>query len=157
MAAPIDHQLMGVAASRWVPPEHLVPAAAAARRAGFFFESMTCTDRLAAHGALELLYTFNRYDEPPPPARLAVRVWVPHGMSVPTLTRVYGIAEWNEREAWEFYGIRFAGHPNLTWLLLPEGTEFYPLLKSFTAPPPSAFDDSLSAARGAPNPAVSES
>ncbi|OFV88401.1 MAG: hypothetical protein A3J75_06365 [Acidobacteria bacterium RBG_16_68_9] len=156
-AAPIEQQLVGVAESRWVPPEHLVPAAAAARRAGFFFESMTCTDRLAAHGALELLYTFNRYDEPPPPARLAVRVWVPHGMSVPTLTRVYGIAEWNEREAWEFYGIRFAGHPNLTWLLLPEGTEFHPLLKSFTAPPPSAFDDSLSAARGAPNPAVSES
>ena len=54
-------------------------------------------------------------------------------------------AAWNEREAWELFGVGFTGHPNLTCLLLPEGTEFRPLLKSFTAPPPSIYDDSLAA------------
>jgi NADH-quinone oxidoreductase subunit C len=140
VAPPSEHPLSGVAESRWVAPAGLVATAEAARAGGFFFESMTCVDRLDPHGVFELIYTFNRWDEA---ARFAVRVWVPREETVPSLSGVYGIAAWNEREAWEFYGLRFAGHPNLTWLLLPEDTAFHPLLKSFTAPPPSIYDDSL--------------
>lgn len=139
-APPTAHPVSGVAESRWVALGHLVAAAEAAKEAGYFFESMTCVDRLDPHGVFELLYTFNRWDAP---ARVAYRVWVPKDVAVPTLSGVYGIAAWNEREAWELFGVVFAGHPNLTWLLLPEGTEFRPLLKSFTAPPPSIYDDSL--------------
>ena len=148
VAAPTEHAMLGVTESRWVPPGGLVATALAARAAGFFFESMTCVDRIAPHGVFEVIYTFGRWDEL---ARVAVRVWVPKDSALPSLSGVYGIAAWNEREAWEFYGLRFEGHPNLTWLLLPEDTEFNPLLKSFTAPPPSIFDDSLSAP--APEPA----
>jgi len=73
-------------------------------------------------------------------------VWTPQDQPVPSLAGVYAIAEWNEREAWELFGVGFTCHPTLTWLLLPEGTEFRPLLKSFTAPPPSLYDDSLAPA-----------
>jgi len=139
-APPSEHPLSGVAESRWVAPGGLVAAAQAARAAGFFFESMTCVDRLDPHGVFELIYTLNRWDEA---ARFALRVWAPKDEALPSLSGVYGIAAWNEREAWEFYGLRFADHPNLTWLLLPEDTEFHPLLKSFTAPPPSIYDDSM--------------
>ncbi len=132
--------MLGVAESRWCSPERLVESVRAARDAGFFYESMTCVDRLEADAAFELVYTFNRYDEA---ARLALRVRAPKDQPVPSLAGVYSIAAWNEREAWEFYGLGFAGHPNLTWLLLPEDTDFHPLLKSFTAPPPSIYDDSL--------------
>jgi len=135
-----EHALHGMAADCWVPVERLVEAARAAREAGFFYESMTCVDRIDPHGVFELLYTFNRFDEP---ARTALRVWVEKDATAPSLSDVYGIAAWNEREVWEFYGLGFTGHPNLTWLLLPEETEFHPLLKSFTAPPPSIYDDSL--------------
>ena len=146
---PTAHPLSGVTESRWIAPRSLVAAATAAQQAGFFLESMTCIDRLdpagagaggSPGGAFELLYTFNRYDEL---GRVAYRVWAPRGEVVPSLAGVFGIAGWNEREAWEFYGIEFVGHPNLTWLLLPEGTGFRPLLRSFTAPPPSEYDDSL--------------
>ena len=140
VAPPSEHPMSGVVECRWVAPGGLVAAAEAARAAGFFYESMTCVDRLDPHGVFELIYTFNRWDEF---ARFAVRVWAPKDEAVPSLSGVYGIAAWNEREAWEFYSLRFSGHPNLTWLLLPEGTEFHPLLKSFTAPPPSIFDDSM--------------
>ena len=136
---PIDHPLAG-AESRWVAPAHLVAAAEAAKAAGWFYESMTCVDRLEKGGAFELVVTLQRWDAP---ARVAFRVWTPKDEPVPSLAGVYGIAEWNEREAWELYGVGFTGHPNLTWLLLPDGTEWRPLLKSFTAPPPSIYDDSL--------------
>jgi len=138
--APSDHPLHGAQDSRWIAPAHLLRAAATARAAGFFYESLTCVDRLDPHGVVELIYTFNRWDAP---ARLALRVWAPSGEPVPSMCGIYGIAEWNERETWELYGLRFSGHPNLTWLLLPEDTAFRPLLKSFTAPPPSVYDATL--------------
>ena len=141
--APIAHPISGVSESRWIAPAHLVAATEAAKAAGYVYESMTCVDRLDPHGAFELIVTLNRWDAP---ARVAYRVWTPQDQPVPSLAGVYAIAEWNEREAWELFGVGFTGHPNLTWLLLPEGTEFRPLLKSFTAPPPSLYDDSLAPA-----------
>lgn len=140
VAAPREHSVAGVQERRWLALDQIVAAGEAARSAGFFYESMTCVDRLEAHGAFELLYTFNRFDEP---ARVALQVMVPKDGTVASLSGVYPIAAWNEREAWEFYGLAFSGHPNLTWLLLPEETDFHPLLKSFTAPPPSIYDDSM--------------
>ncbi len=140
--APTEHPLAGAAEVRWIAPARIADACRVLRDADYFFESMTCVDRLAPHGAFELIYTFNRWGLP---SRVALRVWTPPEAPVPTVSGVFGAADWNEREAWEFYGIRFEGHPNLSWLLLPEGTEWRPLLKSFTAPPPSAYDDSLQA------------
>ncbi len=122
---------------RSVELDHLVAEVRALRDAGCFYESMTCVDRVETQGAFELLYTFNRFDKP---ARVALQVTVPKDQRVPSLSEIYPIAAWNEREAWEFYGLGFTGHPNLTWLLLPEDTEFHPLLKSFTKPPPSIYD-----------------
>jgi NADH:ubiquinone oxidoreductase subunit C len=139
---PSEHPFAGAVEVRWIAPGRLPEACRLVRDAGYFFESLTCVDRLDPHGVFELIYTFNRYESP---SRIAFRVWAPQAEPVPTVSRVFGAADWNEREAWEFYGVRFADHPNLTWLLLPEGTEWRPLLKSFTAPPPSVYDDSLTA------------
>lgn len=140
VAAPREHAMHGVADSRWIDPARVALAAQHAKNAGFFYESMTCVDRVEAHGGFEVIYTFNRNDEP---ARVALRVLAPKDRAVPSLCGVYPIAAWNEREVWEFYGLGFEGHPHLTWLLLPEDTDFHPLLKSFTAPPPSIYDDSI--------------
>jgi len=141
--APFEHPFAGAAEVRWIAPGRLPDACRVLRDAGWFFESLTCVDRLAAHGAFELIYTFDRY-EAPPSARVAWRVLAPQDQPVPTVSGIFGAADWNEREAWELFGVTFLGHPHLTWLLLPEGTAWRPLLKSFTAPPPSAYDDSLS-------------
>ena len=125
------------AEERSVELGRLVAEVTALREAGCFFESMTCVDRLESQGAFELIYTFNRFEQP---GRIALRVMVPKDAAVPSLSAIYPIAAWNEREAWEFFGLGFSGHPHLTWLLLPEDTEFHPLLKSFTKPPPSIYD-----------------
>ena len=126
--------------SRWIAPAALVGEVTALRNAGYFFESMTCVDRIATNQGFQLIYTFNKYEQP---SRLALQVMAPSGAAVPSLSGVFPIAAWNEREAWEFFGVEFSGHPKLTWLLLPDDTEFRPLLKSFTGPPPSIYDDSI--------------
>jgi NADH-quinone oxidoreductase subunit C len=48
---------------------------------------------------------------------------------------VYPGADWYEREVYDLFGIKFAGHPNLKRLLLPEDADFHPLLKDFGAEP----------------------
>ncbi len=45
---------------------------------------------------------------------------------------IWATANFHEREAFDFFGIRFKGHPNLKPLFLYEGFEGYPLRKDFT-------------------------
>jgi NADH-quinone oxidoreductase subunit C len=50
---------------------------------------------------------------------------------MPSWVGVYAGANWHEREAWEMFGIRFAGHPDLRHLYLPSDFEGHPLRKDF--------------------------
>jgi NADH-quinone oxidoreductase subunit C len=50
---------------------------------------------------------------------------------VPTAVGLWPIADWFEREVWDMFGIRFAGHPNLKRLLLYEEFVGHPLRKDY--------------------------
>jgi len=52
--------------------------------------------------------------------------------SFPSITSIYGAADWHEREAYEMIGMFFEGHPDLRKLLLPDDWEGYPLRKDYT-------------------------
>jgi NADH-quinone oxidoreductase subunit C len=63
-------------------------------------------------------------------ARLHLKVQLPgENPRVPTVTGVWPTANWHEREAFDFYGIEFTGHPDLTRILLPEDWVGWPLRK----------------------------
>jgi NADH-quinone oxidoreductase subunit C len=63
--------------------------------------------------------------------RLRVKTALAEGEALPTVTSLWPSAGFDEREAWEMYGIVFAGHPDLRRLLTTEDFEGYPLRKDF--------------------------
>jgi NADH/F420H2 dehydrogenase subunit C len=65
---------------------------------------------------------------------LRLKVELPKGapLEVPSVWDVYKGADWLERECYDMFGIRFAGHPDLRRILMWEDyREGYPLRKDF--------------------------
>ena len=63
--------------------------------------------------------------------RIRVKVRTDTASAVPSLSNLFLSAEWNEREAWDMYGIFFSDHPDLRRLLTDYGFEGHPLRKDF--------------------------
>ena len=51
--------------------------------------------------------------------------------SVNSVSSVWKAANWQERETYDMYGIKFNNHPDLRRMYMPEEFEYYPLRKDF--------------------------
>ena len=64
-------------------------------------------------------------------------------VTLPSLTPLWRSAEFQEREAFDLYGIHFEGHPDLRRILMWEGFTDHPMRKDYVPPP----DDDLEGLR----------
>jgi NADH/F420H2 dehydrogenase subunit C len=55
-------------------------------------------------------------------------------VEVPSVVSIWPGAEFQEREAWDLFGIKFTGHPDLRRILMWEGFEGHPLRKDWKEP-----------------------
>lgn len=88
---------------------------------------------------LEVVYHLYSYDHD---HKIVVKVLLPRWKNdqegqlpeVPSLTLLYGAADWHERETFDLVGVRFVGHPNLVRILCAEDWVGYPLRKDYEMP-----------------------
>jgi NADH-quinone oxidoreductase subunit C len=62
---------------------------------------------------------------------IRVKAAVAENETIPTVSGVWKAANWEEREAFDMFGIVFEGHPDLRRILLAEDWEGYPLRKDY--------------------------
>ncbi len=127
--APGDYAKSGCHLEVTAVPEQMPAVAEAMLGTECFLESLTAVD--SSRESFTLVYHFAHFREL---CRTVVHASLAKGTEAPTISQVYPGADWYEREVYDLFGIRFAGHPNLTRLLLPEDADFHPLLKDFGAP-----------------------
>lgn len=87
---------------------------------------VTVVDRPAEPARFEIvyiLYSFARNE------RIRVKTRAADQQDAPSVVSVYAGANWLEREAFDMFGIRFAGHPGLKRILMPEDWNGFPLRK----------------------------
>ncbi len=94
-----------------------------------FLTDLTALDRLPAEPRFEVVYLVMALD---PPTRIRLKTRLPAAApEIESATSLWPAADWFEREVYDFFGIRFRGHPRLTRILMPDDWEGYPLRKDF--------------------------
>jgi NADH-quinone oxidoreductase subunit C len=90
---------------------------------------LTCVDYLPRKPRFEVVYHFMNLETK---ARLRLKVQPDETHPVvPSLTSLWPIANWYEREVWDLFGIKFHSHPDLKRILLYEEFEGHPLRKDY--------------------------
>ena len=113
-----------------VPADKLVEVATAIRDEldYNYLSSATAVDYLG-EGKMEMVYHAYRISGGP---ALVFKTQCERDNAVlPSLVSVWKGAEFQEREAWDLYGIRFSGHPDLRRILMWEGFHGHPMRKDW--------------------------
>lgn len=63
--------------------------------------------------------------------RIRLKVVAGETEAVPSLSDIFPVADWFEREVYDLYGVFFEGHPDLRRILTDYGFEGHPLRKDF--------------------------
>jgi len=86
-------------------------------------------DRFTSEDRFEVIYNIISLKTG---TRIYLKVWCPEEEPVvASVTDIWPAANWNEREAWDMFGIKFDGHPDLRRMFMPEDFQYHPLRKEF--------------------------
>jgi NADH-quinone oxidoreductase subunit C len=89
-------------------------------------------DRFPREPRYEMSYLLLNPGTGGPASRLRVKAQVPgDDPRAPSVSQVWRSANWAEREAYDLFGLRFDGHPDLRRILMPDDWEGFPLRKDY--------------------------
>lgn len=92
------------------------------------------TRKTKVPGYLEAVYHLFSMEKKHGPVVLRLRTANRTETHVPSLTPVWRSCEFQEREAFDLYGIVFDGHPDLRRILMWDGFEDFPMRKDYVPP-----------------------
>ncbi len=93
-----------------------------------FIADLTAVDYPKREKRFEVIYQLYSF---PRNERLRVKASIGENEAIDSVTGVWQAANWLEREVFDMFGIRFAGHPDLRRILLPDDWQGYPLRKDY--------------------------
>ena len=94
-----------------------------------YLSSATAVDYLGIADEMEMVYHAYRTSGGP---ALVFKAQTPRDKpEIPSLVEVWPGADFQEREAYDLYGIQFPGHPNLKRILLWDGFDGHPMRKDW--------------------------
>lgn len=118
--------------SGWVvTPEKLLEFAAFLRdELGYDYLVNLCAVDYLPEGRMEVVYNVFKTTGGP---GLTFKTWAPRKdpIEIPSVVSIWPGADFQEREAWDLYGIRFTGHPDLRRILMWEGFDGHPMRKDW--------------------------
>lgn len=93
------------------------------------FEHLSCLWAVDLLSHLEVNYHLFSYTKK---YHLFLKTELPReNAELPSVIFLWGTADWQEREAFEMFGIKFNGHPNLKRILLAEDFPGHPMRKDY--------------------------
>ncbi|MGY4383171.1 NADH-quinone oxidoreductase subunit C [Pedobacter sp. UYP24] len=73
--------------------------------------------------------------------RIRIKVYIDeHHPNIPTATNLWNAANWMERETYDFFGVKFDGHPDLRRILNMDELGVHPMLKQYPLEDPNRVD-----------------
>ncbi len=73
--------------------------------------------------------------------RVRVKVYIhENDAKIPTASNLWNAANWMERETYDFFGIKFEGHPDLRRILNMDELNVHPMLKQYPLEDPNRVD-----------------
>jgi NADH-quinone oxidoreductase subunit C len=119
-----------------IVPESLLPLCEWLRKA-YYFDHLNCitaVDNGEKAGTIDLIYHLTALTKG---LTIVLKISIARGNppqempQAPSLTPLWRTADWHEREAYDLFGVQFAGHPDLRRILLPADWQGFPLRKDY--------------------------
>lgn len=90
---------------------------------------LTAADYLEQEPYIHVIYHLSCLN---PPAKLMLKVRVDRDDgTVPSVTGLWSMANWFEREVYDLFGVVFEGHPDLKRILMPDDWMGHPLRRDY--------------------------
>lgn len=117
----------------WVRKDDIVGVLTKLKSLGYeVLSEMSAVDMLAKDNRFEMFYQLHSVQGGfSDKRRVRVKCYLGENEQIDSVSSIFSLALWSEREAYDMLGIRFVNHPNLTRLLMPKDWVGHPLRRSY--------------------------